>query len=186
MFHPHFQRLIVLAAGIVFLAYALTTDEHTGKDTSTDDDNGDGPDTTGDEPAGNVVDTAAEAGQFGTWSLATKQTGLTERLEAAGPFTIFAPTDDAFGALGEALDELLADKTSLRMLVESHIVEGRLTSSDLMNRSELTTLAGTTLTVDTAKGIKINDSTVVEPDLTASNGVIHGIDATIQRDSQEG
>ncbi len=59
MFHPHVQRLFILAAGIVFLAYALTTDEHTEKDTSTDDDR-DGPDTTGDEPVGNVVDTASE------------------------------------------------------------------------------------------------------------------------------
>ena len=188
MFHPHLQRVIVLAAGIVFLAYALSTDEQTKKGTSTDDGNGDGSDATDDEQpdaVSNVVDAASEAGQFGTWSLAVKQAGLTERLEGEGPFTIFAPTDDAFGKLGEALDELLADDAALRITVESHIVEGSLASSDLLDGSELTTFAGTTLQVVTTETIKINDSSVVEPDLTGSNGVIHGIDAVIQNGTQE-
>ena len=183
MFHPHLKRVIVLAASILLLAYAIATDEPRTKDTGDEEPRPDGPDGEGDIERGeisNVVDAASEAGQFGTWSLAVRQSGIGQRLEGDGPFTIFAPTDDAFAKLGETLDEILANETTLRETVERHIVEGRYASTDLTEGQQLTTLGGATLTVSAIGAVKVDGSSVVEPNLTASNGIIHGIDPVLQ------
>jgi len=183
MFHPHVKRVIVLAASILLLAYAIATDEPRAKDARAKEPGPDDTDAEGDIERGeisNVVDAASEAGQFGTWSLAVRQSGIAQRLEGDGPFTVFAPTDDAFARLGEALDEILANETTLRETVERHIVAGRYASTDLTDGQQLTTLGGTTLTVSATAGVQVGGSAVVEPDLTASNGIIHGIDPVLR------
>lgn len=182
MFHPHMKRFIVLIAGIVFVAYAISSDVH--KDKKMDDDAPDSRDDESDSDVktaeiSNLVDTASEAGQFGTWVLAVKQSGMIEKLEGTGSFTVFAPTDDAFAKLGEGLDELLANEKALRKAVKRHIVDGSLASSELADGAQLTTLARTNVTISIKDGITVDGCKVVEPDLTASNGVIHGIDTVI-------
>ena len=174
LLHRSFNRLIVLVAGLCILAYAVSLEttppaDKRGKSKSGDDEDD------AISPEGNVVDAASEAGRFGIWCLAVKQSGLVETLERAGPFTVFAPTDEAFGALGEKLDDLLADTDQLRTVVQSHVCEGRYSAADLGTTTELTTLAGSTIAVSPEDGVAVNDISVVEADLSATNGIVHGI-----------
>jgi uncharacterized surface protein with fasciclin (FAS1) repeats len=126
--------------------------------------------------AANLADELGYKG-FNTLKTAVINAGLAEMLSGTEPYTLLAPTDNAFRDLPKAqLDALLADKAKLKQVIESHIVAGKVPSSELKN-GPVKTLAGTTLQGKTVDGkIKVEAATVVKPDVNASNGVIHGID----------
>jgi uncharacterized surface protein with fasciclin (FAS1) repeats len=128
----------------------------------------------------NVVALAAANDSFKTLTAALKAAGLTETLSGQGPFTIFAPTDAAFAQLPQdALQELLKpeNKDILVKILTYHVVPGNVTSGDLKS-GEVKTVEGGAVNVqaDPAKGVSVNDASVVQPDIKASNGVIHAID----------
>ena len=129
-----------------------------------------------------IVDTAVAAGSFTTLVAAVKAAGLVETLKGAGPFTVFAPTDDAFAALpAGTIDSLLMpeSKDKLISILTYHVVPGAVTASDVMAMTSATTVQGGTLAIDTRNGVKINNANVVTPDIMADNGVIHVIDAVL-------
>lgn len=115
---------------------------------------------------------------FNTFFIAVANAGLEEKLRAAGPFTVFAPTDDAFRNLPKAqLDALMADKEKLAAVLSHHIVEGKLALADL-KPGKLKALDGKELDLQPGKeGVKIGTANIVKPNVKAANGVIHGIDA---------
>ncbi|WP_410500503.1 fasciclin domain-containing protein [Chroococcidiopsis sp. SAG 2025] len=128
----------------------------------------------------NVVALAAANDSFKTLTAALKAAGLTETLSGQGPFTVFAPTDAAFAQLPQdALQELLKpeNKDILVKILTYHVVPGNVTSSDLKS-GEVKTVEGGAVNVqaDPSKGVSVNDASVVQPDIKASNGVIHAID----------
>ncbi|MGB3202689.1 MAG: fasciclin domain-containing protein [Nodosilinea sp.] len=131
-----------------------------------------------------VVDVAASSDDFSTLAQAIEAADLTEALSAPGPITVFAPTNEAFEALPEgALDELLLPENQdlLRQVLTYHVVQQEVAAADATT-GEVPTAAGTPLmlTVDEATGdVMVNEAMVVEPDIQASNGIIHGIDQVI-------
>jgi uncharacterized surface protein with fasciclin (FAS1) repeats len=132
-------------------------------------------------PARNIVDTAIAAGEFSTFAAAVQAAGLTEALAAKGPFTVFAPTDAAFKKLPTgAYDALLKDTGKLKAILNYHVVLGHVMANDL-KAGEVMTVQGTTLTStpSSSANVRVNAARVVNADLVASNGVIHGIDAVI-------
>jgi uncharacterized surface protein with fasciclin (FAS1) repeats len=134
------------------------------------------------EPAAtkNLIETAKAAGNFTTLLKAIDAAGITTTLSGAGPFTVFAPTDDAFAKLpAKDLEALLADKTKLEKLLQYHVVAGALSSKDLATQKSLKTIEGADVALDVSSGIKIGDAKVVTPDVIASNGVIHAIDTVL-------
>jgi len=132
-------------------------------------------------PARNIVDTAIAAGNFSTFAAAIKAAGLTEALAAKGPFTVFAPTDEAFKQLpAGAYDELLKDTGKLKAILNYHVMPGHALAKDL-KAGELMTQQGTTLTStpSSSTNVRVNAARIVKSDLVASNGVIHAIDAVM-------
>jgi len=130
--------------------------------------------------ARSLLDAARAAGSFTTFLKAIDAGGLTEKLSGPGPFTVLAPTDDAFAKLPpKDLEALLADKSKLQALLQNHIVEGTVASKDLATQKSIKTAQGGELAIDASSGIKVGGATVVTPDIAASNGVIHAIDAVI-------
>jgi uncharacterized surface protein with fasciclin (FAS1) repeats len=131
---------------------------------------------------GTIVDVAAAAPQFKTLVTAVKAAGLVSTLAAAGPFTVFAPTDDAFAKLPAGTVAMLLkpeNKAKLRAILLYHVVPGTLKSTDL-KPGDVTTAEGGSVTVSLAGGVaKINDATVTKADIVASNGVIHVIDTVL-------
>jgi uncharacterized surface protein with fasciclin (FAS1) repeats len=131
-------------------------------------------------PTMNLVDTAVAAGNFTTLIAGLKAAGLVETLSGKGPFTVFAPTDEAFKKLpAGALDALLKDAAKLKAVLSYHVVAKHVDAKDVTS-GEVMTVQGTTLTalVDTA-GVHVNGAKVVKADIEATNGVIHVIDAVI-------
>ncbi len=132
--------------------------------------------------AQDVVETAIAAGTFNTLAQALTAAGLVETLKGPGPFTVFAPTDEAFAKIPEAdLQALLADKDALTKVLTYHVIPGNVPSSDVVNLTEAVTVEGRKITIAVVDGkVVINgNSTVVTPDVAASNGVIHVIDAVL-------
>jgi uncharacterized surface protein with fasciclin (FAS1) repeats len=132
-------------------------------------------------PARNIVDTAIAAGNFTTFAAGIKAAGLTEVLAAKGPFTVFAPTDEAFKKLPTgAYDELLKDTGKLKAILNYHVIPGHVMAKDLKS-GQVMTQQGTTLTStpSSSSATRVNEARVVKADLIASNGVIHAIDAVI-------
>jgi uncharacterized surface protein with fasciclin (FAS1) repeats len=130
--------------------------------------------------AKNIIETAKAAGTFNTLVKAIDAAGLTDKLSGAGPFTVFAPTDEAFAKLpAKDLEALLADKAKLEALLQYHVIAGAVSSKDLATQKAIKSVQGPDLAVDTSSGIKIGGSTVVTPDVPASNGVIHAIDTVL-------
>jgi uncharacterized surface protein with fasciclin (FAS1) repeats len=128
----------------------------------------------------NIVDTAKAAGSFNTLLSALNATDLTGVLEGEGPFTVFAPTDEAFAKIPKAdLDALLADKEKLTAVLTYHVVPGKVTAADVAKLDSATTVQGGSITIDSSDGVKVNGATVVKADVMASNGVIHVIDTVI-------
>ena len=127
-----------------------------------------------------IVDTAAAAGNFTTLLAAAEAAGLVDTLKSEGPFTVFAPTDEAFAALPEGTVEgLLADTDALTAVLTYHVVAGKVMSGDLSNNMMAGTVNGAEITIMTEGGVMVNDANVVAADIEASNGVIHVIDAVI-------
>ncbi len=129
-----------------------------------------------------IVDTADGAGSFTILLAALEEAGLTETLKGAGPFTVFAPTDEAFADLLAALDIGAADllgHPDLGTVLLYHVVSGTVLSTDLSDGMTAATVQGEEITVDLTDGVKINQSTVTAADVMASNGVIHIIDTVL-------
>ena len=129
--------------------------------------------------ARNVVETAQTAGVFSSLLGALRAAGLDSALEGAGPFTVFAPGDDAFAKVPAAsLQGLLKDPIELAKVLKFHVVRGRLTSADLAPVASLRTLEGRALSLDLGQG-KVGNARVVKPDVLSANGVIHVIDSVL-------
>jgi len=133
-----------------------------------------------DDHGRSVVDVARQAGGFTTLLTALDAAGLTETLSGTGPFTVFAPTDEAFAALpAGALESLLADPDALREVLVYHVVAGRAEAADVAGLASVTTLQGGTLAISTADGVRVGNARVIAADVAAANGVIHVIDAVL-------
>lgn len=130
---------------------------------------------------GDIVDTAVAAGSFKTLSTALTEAGLVETLKGKGPFTVFAPTDEAFAALpAGTVEALLKDKAKLAAVLTYHVVPGKLMAADVVAQPTLKSVQGGKITVAQVDGaVKINDAKVAKADVVAKNGVIHVIDKVI-------
>jgi uncharacterized surface protein with fasciclin (FAS1) repeats len=127
-----------------------------------------------------LVDVAVAAGSFSTLVKAVQAAGLVDTLKGEGPFTVFAPTDEAFAKLPEGtLASLLADKAKLTSILTYHVVAGRLMAADVAKLTSATTVQGQSFSVDTSHGVAVGGARVVKTDVEASNGVIHVIDSVL-------
>jgi uncharacterized surface protein with fasciclin (FAS1) repeats len=127
-----------------------------------------------------IVDTAVAAGSFKTLAKLLTDAGLVETLKGAGPFTVFAPTDEAFAKVPKAtLDALAADKAKLKAVLTYHDVAGKMMAADVLKAKELKTVQGASAKISSVGGAKIDGANIVKTDIAASNGVIHVIDAVI-------
>jgi uncharacterized surface protein with fasciclin (FAS1) repeats len=127
-----------------------------------------------------IVDTAVAAGNFKTLASALQAAGLVDTLKGKGPFTVFAPTDEAFAKIPKAdLDALIADKAKLTKVLTYHVVAGKVMASDVMKLKDAKTVEGQMVKIDTSNGVMINKSKVVKADIQTSNGVIHVIDTVL-------
>lgn len=129
-----------------------------------------------------IVDTAVEAGSFNTLVAAVEAAGLVETLKGEGPFTVFAPTDDAFAALPEGtVEDLLKpeNKDKLTAILTYHVVPGKVMSGDLSDGMTAATVEGSDVTITTEGGVMVNDANVTSADIEASNGVIHVVDSVL-------
>ena len=120
-----------------------------------------------------------EAG-FNTLAKAIDAAGLDETLSTGGPYTVFAPTDEAFAALPEGtLESLLKDKEALRNVLLYHVTEGKVMAKDVVGLSSAKMMNGEEVSINTKDGVKVNSSNVVKTDVLAKNGVVHVIDAVL-------
>jgi len=127
-----------------------------------------------------IVDTAVAAGSFNTLVKAVQVAGLVETLKSEGPFTVFAPTDEAFAKLpAGTLDQLLEDKEALTNILTYHVVPGRVTSDEVVGLSSARTVQGSDLRIDTSNGVRIDNASLLQADIQTSNGVIHVIDTVL-------
>ncbi len=128
-----------------------------------------------------IVEVATEAGAFSTLLAAAEAAGLVDVLRSEGPFTVFAPTDEAFAKLPEGtIEALLEDTDALRAILLYHVVPGRVMAADVVSLSEAETAQGAKISISTyGETVRINDATVVQADVAATNGVIHVIDTVI-------
>jgi len=129
-----------------------------------------------------IVDTAVGAGTFETLVAAVSAADLVDTLKSEGPFTVFAPTDEAFAALPEGTVESLLlpeNKEQLIAVLTYHVVPGTVMSTDLVDDMKAATVQGGEITIDLDNGVMINDANVTTADIETSNGVIHVIDKVI-------
>ena len=129
----------------------------------------------------NIVEIAVAAGNFQTLVAAVQAAGLAETLSGPGPFTVFAPTDEAFAKLPEGtIEALLADTEKLGSILTYHVVPGKVMARDVVNLTKAATANGQDVQIKVRDGkVMINDATVIVTDIEASNGVIHVIDTVI-------
>jgi uncharacterized surface protein with fasciclin (FAS1) repeats len=129
--------------------------------------------------AKDIVDTAVAAGNFKTLATALTAAGLVDTLKGPGPFTVFAPTDEAFAKVPKAdLDALLKDKAKLTAVLTYHVVPGKVMAKDV-KAGQVKTVQGSMLTISTANGVMVDKAKVTATDIAADNGVIHVIDTVI-------
>lgn len=129
--------------------------------------------------AATIYETAKAAG-FTTLSAAIDAAGLGEALSAEGPYTVFAPTDEAFAKLPEGtVEALLADTEKLKQVLLYHVAAGEVTSDQVVKLARAETLSGAEIAIDSSEGVKINEASVIKADVAASNGVIHVIDSVL-------
>jgi uncharacterized surface protein with fasciclin (FAS1) repeats len=129
-----------------------------------------------------IVATAVDAGQFTTLVAAVKAAGLVETLQGPGPFTVFAPTDEAFGSLpAGTVDTLLKpeNRDKLVSVLTYHVVPGKVMASQVVGLTEAPTVQGQKIHVDAKNGVKVDNANVIKTDIVCDNGVIHVIDAVI-------
>lgn len=161
-----FKLYVVALAGLLVLSLGLNLLAGTAKS----------------EPASrDIVETAIAAGSFDTLATALKAAGLVDTLKGKGPFTVFAPTDEAFAKLPPgALEALLADKAKLTAVLTYHVVAGKVMAADAMKLDSAKTVNGQSLTLKAKNGaVLVDNAKVVQADIQASNGVIHVIDSVI-------
>jgi len=131
----------------------------------------------------NIVQVATDAGSFTTLVAAVQAAGLSGVLQGEGPFTVFAPTDQAFAALpAGTVEALLADPATLATILTFHVVPGRVTAADIVGAggAQPTTVQGQTLNITVVNGgVRVNGAQVTTADIAASNGIIHVIDAVL-------
>ena len=129
--------------------------------------------------AKDIVDTAVGAGTFKTLATALGAAGLVDTLKGKGPFTVFAPTDEAFAKIPKAdLDALLKDKAKLTAVLTYHVVAGKVMAADV-KAGKVKTVQGSEITISTSSGVSVNNAKVIKTDIVADNGVIHVIDTVI-------
>ena len=137
----------------------------------------------GDKAAKDIVDTAVSAGQFETLAAALNAAGLIDTLKGDGPFTVFAPTDEAFAKLPEGTVENLLkpeNRDQLIAVLTYHVVAGKVEAADVVKLDQATTVNGADVTITVAdSGVQVDNANVIATDIGASNGVIHVIDAVI-------
>jgi uncharacterized surface protein with fasciclin (FAS1) repeats len=129
-----------------------------------------------------IVDTAVAAGSFNTLVKAVQAAGLVDFLKGPGPFTVFAPTDEAFQKLpAGTLDTVLADKAKLTAILTYHVLPGKVLAKDVigLNGKKAKTVQGGELAINTTAGVKVGSANVVKTDIETSNGVIHVIDSVL-------
>jgi uncharacterized surface protein with fasciclin (FAS1) repeats len=128
-----------------------------------------------------IVDTAVSAGNFKTLVAAVQAAGLVDTLKSPGPFTVFAPTDDAFAKLPKGtVDNLLKDVPKLKSILTYHVVAGKVTSADVVKLKTAKTVEGEDVKIDSSMGkVRINDADVIKADIMTNNGVIHVIDKVL-------
>jgi uncharacterized surface protein with fasciclin (FAS1) repeats len=127
-----------------------------------------------------IVDIAASAGSFNTLVTAVKAAGLVDVLKGDGPFTVFAPNDEAFAKIpAEQLNALLEDKEALTAVLTYHVVPGKVMAADVVKLDSAKTVQGQSVRIDTSAGVKVDQANVISTDIIASNGVIHVIDSVI-------
>ena len=128
-----------------------------------------------------LIETAKQAGNFGTLLTALDKAGLTETLSGTGPFTVFAPSDDAFEKLdGDVLNKLLDDKDRLASVLKYHVLAGTYKAADVATVDRATTLTGDDVMLEhDGDSVKVDEATVTQADIEADNGVIHVVDAVI-------
>ncbi|WP_170389972.1 fasciclin domain-containing protein [Ruegeria arenilitoris] len=133
--------------------------------------------------AADIVDTAVSAGSFNTLVAAVQAAGLVDTLKGKGPFTVFAPTDEAFAALPEGTVETLLmpeNKDQLVAILTYHVVPAKVMSGDIAGkRAKVLTVQGERLSVNAKNGVKVDGANVVQADIKASNGVIHVVDTVL-------
>lgn len=128
-----------------------------------------------------IVETAVAAGSFNTLVTAVKAAGLAETLSGSGPFTVFAPTDDAFAKLPQGtIDKLLKDPKQLASILTYHVVPGEVKAADVVKMTKAKTVQGESFAINAGdKGVKVNNANVVQTDIQCANGVIHVIDEVL-------
>ncbi len=129
-----------------------------------------------------IVDTAVSAGDFQTLAAALEAAGLIDTLKGDGPFTVFAPTDEAFGKLPEGTVESLLQPENLDQLVAVltyHVVPGSVTAEQVVTLNEAATVNGQTVAISVGDSVMVDDANVIATDIMATNGVIHVIDSVI-------
>ena len=185
--HRSIRRFAAVAAvaGLTLAACGDDSNDEAATATATETAETGAGTATASEP-GTIVDVAVAAGDFTTLVAAVQAAGLVETLSGEGPFTVFAPTDDAFAAALEALgmtaDELLADTDTLTSILTYHVVAGEVPSSQVvtMDGAEVETVNGAPITISVdGDTVMVNDATVTAVDVDASNGVIHVIDSVL-------
>ena len=128
----------------------------------------------------NIVETAREAGSFTTLLAAVDAAGLGDTLAGGGPFTVFAPSDEAFAKLpAGTVESLLVDRAKLTDVLTYHVVPGRVTAAEVVQLETAPTVQGAELPITTDGGVHVGDANVVSADIEATNGVIHVIDRVL-------
>ena len=128
----------------------------------------------------NLVETAIDAGIFKTFIQVLQETGLVDTLSNEGPFTIFAPTDEAFAKLPSGtLDNLLKDKEKLTDVLTCHVIQDKVMANDVANLKNTKSVNGKDISIESSEGVKIDNARVVQSDIECSNGVIHVIDEVL-------
>ncbi|MDX3906242.1 MAG: fasciclin domain-containing protein [Pigmentiphaga sp.] len=130
--------------------------------------------------ARNIVDTAATAGMFSSWINAVREAGMEETLQNDGPYTVFAPSDEAFAKLPAAQRDALRDKETLVRVVKLHMAAGKILLKDAKEGTQIRTEAGKTLTVHRKdRNLRLDKAEVLEPDVEVDNGVINVLDMVL-------
>ena len=164
------SALVAAALAALLTLSACSSDSDTASDTMREE-----------TAVGTIVDVAVGAGNFTTLVAAVTAAELVETLSGTGPFTVFAPTDEAFAALPAGVLEALLlpeNKALLAQILTYHVVSGKVMAADVTD-SDVATVEGQTIKLSTADGVTVNGAKVVAADVAASNGVIHAIDAVI-------
>jgi len=134
-----------------------------------------------------VVETANQAGSFRVFVQALVATGLKRTLQKHGPYTIFAPVDDAFVKMPQAKLKYLfkiENREFLKSVLRNHIIDGELLSTDLKRRDETLSIKDEELSIEARARLSVNEALVIAPDLKASNGILHGIDSVLMPQTQ--